>query len=76
LGGGIGDEGGFAPDLDDNREALALMAEAVERSGYALGDQIAFALDPAASEFYEDGTYELSGERRSLYREEIPQALQ
>src|SRR3954470_6201989 len=65
LGAGIGDEGGFAPDLDDNGEALALMAEAVERSGYALGDQVAFALDPAASEFYEDGTYELSGEGKS-----------
>jgi enolase len=71
LGGGVGDEGGFAPDLDDNGEALALMAEAVERSGYALGDQIAFALDPAASEFYEDGTYELSGEGKSLSREEM-----
>jgi enolase len=71
LGGGIGDEGGFAPDLDDNGEALALMAEAVERSGYALGDQIAFALDPAASEFYEDGTYELAGEGKRLSREEM-----
>ncbi|MDX6380107.1 MAG: enolase, partial [Rubrobacteraceae bacterium] len=71
LGGGIGDEGGFAPDLDDNGEALALMSQAVERSGYILGDQIAFALDPAASEFYEDGTYELSGEGKSLSREEM-----
>jgi enolase len=71
LGGGIGDEGGFAPDLADNGEALALMAEAVERSGYALGDQIAFALDPAASEFYEDGTYELAGEGKRLSREEM-----
>src|SRR5215217_3674055 len=62
LGGGIGDEGGFAPDLDDNREALALMAEAVERSGYSLDEQVAFALDPAASEFHEAGTYKLSGE--------------
>ena len=71
LSGGIGDEGGFAPDLDDNREALALMAEAVERSGYSLDDEIAFALDPAASEFYENGSYELSGEGRSLSREEM-----
>jgi enolase len=71
LGGGIGDEGGFAPDLDDNREALGLMSEAVERSGYALGEQVGFALDPAASEFYEDGTYELSGEGKSLSREEM-----
>ena len=71
LGGGIGDEGGFAPDLDDNGEALALMAQAVERSGYSLGDQVGFALDPAASEFYENGTYELSGEGKSLSREEM-----
>jgi enolase len=71
LSGGIGDEGGFAPDLDDNKEALALMAEAVESSGYSLDDEIAFALDPAASEFYENGSYELSGEGRSLSREEM-----
>ena len=71
LGGGIGDEGGFAPDLDENGEALALMAQAVERSGYSLGDQVGFALDPAASEFYENGTYELSGEGKSLSREEM-----
>ena len=71
LGGGIGDEGGFAPDLDDNGEALALMSQAVERSGYSLGDQVGFALDPAASEFHENGTYELSGEGKSLSREEM-----
>ena len=66
LSGGIGDEGGFAPDLESNGAALALIAEAVERSGYSLGDQIGFALDPAASEFYKDGLYELAGEGRSL----------
>jgi enolase len=71
LSGGIGDEGGFAPDLDDNGEALTLMAEAVERSGYSLGDQVAFALDPAASEFYKNGSYELSGEGKSLSREDM-----
>ncbi len=71
LSGGIGDEGGFAPDLDDNGAALALMSEAVERSGYSVGDQVAFALDPAASEFYKDGTYELSGEGKSLSQEEM-----
>ncbi len=71
LSGGIGDEGGFAPDLDDNGSALALMARAVERSGYSLDDQVAFALDPAASEFYKDGVYELSGEGKSLSREEM-----
>jgi enolase len=66
LSGGIGDEGGFAPDLESNGAALALIAEAVERSGYSLGHQIGFALDPAASEFYKDGNYELAGEGRTL----------
>ena len=71
LSSGIGDEGGFAPDLDSNGEALNLMSEAVERSGYSLGDQICFALDPAASEFYEDGTYNLSGEDKKMDAEEM-----
>ncbi len=68
LSGGIGDEGGFAPDLKSNGAALALIAEAVERSGYSLGDQIGFALDPAASEFYKNGEYDLAGEGRKLSR--------
>jgi enolase len=71
LSGGIGDEGGFAPDLEDNGAALALIAEAVERSGYSLGDRIAFALDPAASEFYEGGSYNLAGEGKTLSSEEM-----
>jgi enolase len=71
LAGGMGDEGGFAPDLEDNGAALALIAEAVERSGYSLGDQIGFALDPAASEFYEGGSYNLEGEGKTLSREEM-----
>jgi enolase len=71
LSGGIGDEGGFAPDLESNGAALGLISEAVERSGYALGDQIAFALDPAASEFYEDGEYNLAGEGKKLSREDM-----
>jgi enolase len=71
LSGGIGDEGGFAPDLEDNAAALAIIAEAVELSGYALGDQIGFALDPAASEFYEGGSYNLAGEGRILSSEEM-----
>ncbi len=69
--GGIGDEGGFAPDLEDNGAALSLIAEAVEERGYSLGDQIGFALDPAASEFYEGGSYDLAGEGRTLAREEM-----
>ena len=71
LSGGIGDEGGFAPDLESNGAALGLISEAVERSGYSLGDQIGFALDPAASEFYEDGSYNLSGEGKTLTSEEM-----
>jgi enolase 1/2/3 len=71
LSGGIGDEGGFAPDLESNGEALGLISEAVERCGYAVGDQIAFALDPAASEFYENGEYNLAGEGKKLSREEM-----
>jgi enolase len=71
LSGGIGDEGGFAPDLDDNGAALALMSEAVERSGYTVGEEISFALDPASSEFYENGTYNLKGEGKTLSREEM-----
>src|ERR687893_327600 len=71
LSGGIGDEGGFAPDLEDNEAALALISEAIESSGYSLGDQIAFALDPAASEFYEEGSYNLAGEDRRLDRKEM-----
>jgi enolase len=69
--GGIGDEGGFAPDLEDNGAALALIAEAVKGSGYSLSDQIGFALDPAASEFYENGSYNLEGEGATLSREEM-----
>ncbi len=73
LSAGIGDEGGFAPDLESNGTALELIPEAVERSGYSLGDEISFALDPATSEFYEDGAYELAGEGKTLSREELIQ---
>ncbi len=64
LATGVGDEGGFAPDLPSNRAALELIVEAIEKAGYAPGKQIALALDPAASEFYADGTYNLDGEGR------------
>lgn len=67
----VGDEGGFAPNLRNNAAALELIAEAVERSGYTLGEQIGLALDPAASEFYKDGRYVLAGEERTLSREEM-----
>ena len=66
LSAAVGDEGGFAPDLRNNTEALDLLSEAVGRAGYSLGDQIVFALDPAATELYEDGVYKLAGEGREL----------
>jgi enolase len=62
LSTAVGDEGGFAPDLENNRAALDLICEAVEAAGYVLGDQIVLALDVAASEFCKDGKYHLEGE--------------
>ncbi len=62
LATGVGDEGGFAPDLDNNSAALDLICEAVESAGFSLGDQIVLALDVAASEFCTDGVYTLAGE--------------
>ena len=62
----VGDEGGFAPDLATNAEALRAIAEAVERAGYRLGEDVLLALDCAASEFHADGRYELAGEGRTL----------
>ncbi len=62
----VGDEGGFAPDLEDNDAALALMADAVKDAGYALGKDVVFALDVAASSFFENGSYHLEGERAKL----------
>jgi enolase len=54
---GVGDEGGFAPDLRSGEEAMGLITEAIQHAGYRPGDEIALALDPAASEFYEEGNY-------------------
>jgi enolase len=65
LATGLGDEGGFAPNLGSNREALDLILEAVKQAGFAPGQDIALALDVAASEFYKDGHYEFEGEQRS-----------
>ncbi|MDB1087212.1 phosphopyruvate hydratase [Streptomyces sp. ACA25] len=65
LGTGLGDEGGFAPNLGSNREALDLILEAVKAAGYTPGQDIALALDVAASEFYKDGSYHFEGETRS-----------
>jgi len=62
LSTAVGDEGGFAPNLQSNEEALQVLVEAIEKSGYAPGAQVALALDPAASEFCKGGAYVLAGE--------------
>ena len=68
---GVGDEGGFAPSLKANEEALEIILEATEKAGYEPGEQIRIALDPAATEFYEDGLYVLKKEGRTLTSEEM-----
>ncbi|MFD5467894.1 phosphopyruvate hydratase [Kitasatospora sp. NPDC127059] len=65
LSTGLGDEGGFAPNLDSNREALDLITEAIQKAGYVPGRDIALALDVAASEFYQDGAYQFEGKALS-----------
>ncbi len=65
LATGLGDEGGFAPSLDSNRAALDLIVEAIEKAGYTPGEQVALALDVAASEFFEDGTYAFEGGQKT-----------
>ena len=66
LTSGVGDEGGFAPALDSNEAPLELLVAAIEAAGYRAGEDVAICLDPAASEFFRDGRYELAGEGRSL----------
>ena len=68
---GVGDEGGFAPNLKANVDALEILVEAIIKAGYTPGSQIAIALDPATSEIYKDGKYVLAGEGRSLTSEEM-----
>jgi len=65
LATAVGDEGGFAPDLESNRAALDLIAEAVEKAGYLLGTDVVLALDVAASEFFSDGAYTFEGVAKS-----------
>jgi enolase len=66
LSTGVGDEGGFAPDLPDNEAAITVLLEAIEAAGYTPGDDVAIALDPATSELWRDGAYDLKGEGRTL----------
>jgi enolase len=71
LGTTVGDEGGFAPDLESNEAALEILVEAVEAAGYRPGDDVAIALDPATSEIHEDGAYVLQHEGRTLSPDEL-----
>ncbi len=68
---GVGDEGGFAPDLPSNRAALEVVMEAISKAGYRAGDDVAIALDPATTELYRDGSYHLDGEGRVLSSAEM-----
>ncbi|MDO4917407.1 MAG: phosphopyruvate hydratase [Rothia sp. (in: high G+C Gram-positive bacteria)] len=65
LATGLGDEGGFAPNLESNAAALDLIIEAIEKAGYKPGEQIALALDVASSEFFNNGSYEFEGQKKS-----------
>ena len=65
LATGLGDEGGFAPNLESNAAALDLIVEAIEKAGYKPGEQVALAPDVASSEFYNDGAYEFEGQKKS-----------
>jgi len=71
LSTAVGDEGGFAPDLDSNEAAIQMLVEAIERAGYTPGEDIAIALDPATSELYSDGAYHLASEDRVLSPEDM-----
>ena len=71
LATSVGDEGGFAPDLESNSEGFELIMEAIKKAGYEPGKDVCMAIDVAASEFYKDGKYELVGEGRSLTTEEL-----
>lgn len=68
---GVGDEGGFAPNLNTNEEALDMLMEAIKKAGYTPGKDVNFALDVAASEFYEDGIYNLKGANKKLTSNEL-----
>ena len=71
LATGVGDEGGFAPNLESNTEGFELIMEAIKRAGYVPGEDVNIAIDVAASEFYQDGKYNLKGEGRSLTTDEL-----
>ena len=71
----VGDEGGFAPNLNSHEEALQLIVEAVEQAGYKAGEDVLLALDCASSEFYKDGKYHLSAENKAFTSAEFADYL-
>jgi len=71
YGTNVGDEGGFAPNLKSNEEAVEVLLEAIQAAGYKPGEEISIALDPAASEFYKDGKYHLEAEGKVLGSDEM-----
>lgn len=71
LSTNVGDEGGYAPSLGSNEEAVQVVTQAIEEAGYGPGEQVVIALDPASSEFYKDGKYVLKGEGRELTSDEM-----
>ena len=71
LSTGVGDEGGFAPKLTKNEEAIQVIMEAIEKAGYTPGKEVYLALDPASSEFYREGKYQLKSEGKALSSEEM-----
>jgi len=71
LATGVGDEGGFAPNLESNTEGFELIMEAIKKAGYVAGEDVNIAIDVAASEFYKDGMYHLVGEGRTLTTDEL-----
>jgi len=71
LATAVGDEGGFAPNLPSNEDAIKVILEAIDKAGYKASEQVMIAMDPAASEFYQDGQYVLKGEGRSLSGDQI-----
>lgn len=73
---GVGDEGGFAPDLNSNKEALDLICDAIKKANYVPGKDVCLAMDVAASEFYQDGNYVLAGENRILNSSEMVDFLE
>ena len=78
LGTGVGDEGGFAPDLDENRAALTLLVDAIDQSGFRPGEDVAIALDSAATSFFRDNAYRftIGGESKILTSEDLVQVYE